>query len=49
MSRERLQLDAHMRFAAGWDTQLTHWLAAAERTSPKAVLSTYPPGCAAPL
>jgi len=39
-----LQLDAHMRFAPGWDAQLTTWLAAAEHTSPKAVLSTYPGG-----
>lgn len=39
-----LQLDAHMRFAPGWDAQLTTWLAAAEITSPKAVLSTYPGG-----
>jgi hypothetical protein len=39
-----LQLDAHMRFVRGWDTQLTAWLATAELTSPKAVLSTYPSG-----
>ncbi|KAK3260901.1 hypothetical protein CYMTET_30163, partial [Cymbomonas tetramitiformis] len=39
-----MQIDAHMRFVPGWDTLLRDWLAVAERDSPKAVISTYPPG-----
>ena len=45
-----LQLDAHMRFAPGWDTALTAWLQQAEAVRPgsKPVLSTYPPGFEVP-
>ena len=41
-----LQLDAHMRFAPGWDKALMQWLRQAEADHPgsKPVLSTYPPG-----
>ena len=41
-----LQIDSHMRFAAGWDARLVAWLAQAEACAPhgRAVLSTYPPG-----
>ena len=41
-----LQLDAHMRFAPGWDASLVKWLCQAEAAHPgtKPVLSTYPPG-----
>ena len=41
-----LQLDAHMRFAPGWDASLVGWLRQAEAARPgsKPVLSTYPPG-----
>ena len=41
-----LQLDAHMRFAPGWDDALVQWLHQAEAEHPgsKAVISTYPPG-----
>ena len=45
-----LQLDAHMRFAAGWDAALVGWLLQAEAARPgsKPVLSTYPPGFEVP-
>lgn len=41
-----LQIDAHMRFAPGWDETLIAWLQQAEADHPgsKPVLSTYPPG-----
>ena len=41
-----LQLDAHMRFAHGWDEALIQWLRQAEAEHPesKPVISTYPPG-----
>ena len=45
-----LQLDAHMRFAPGWDAALTGWLKQAEAVRPgsKPVLSTNPPGYEVP-
>ena len=41
-----LQLDAHMRFAPGWDEALIQWLHQAEAEHPgsQPVISTYPPG-----
>lgn len=41
-----LQLDAHMRFAPGWDEALIKWLRQAEAEHPgsKPVISFYPPG-----
>lgn len=41
-----LQIDAHMRFVQGWDSQLKRELVEAEKlsNSGKAVLSTYPSG-----
>jgi hypothetical protein len=37
-----LQIDSHMRFAAGWDRTLVDMLESID--SPKPVLTTYPPG-----
>ena len=39
--RYTLQIDSHMRFAPGWDTQLIEMLA--QCPSDKAILSAYPP------
>jgi len=40
-----LQIDSHMRFVPGWDSQLRHMLQQAEQvaTYGKAVISSYPP------
>ena len=40
------QIDSHMRFVTGWDERLLAMLA--ECPSPRAVLSTYPPGYTPP-